>query len=115
MFPPTSDCSPAPLVPTMLRERTMMPRTRPRFLMMRWFGSSNAVGTSLGSSAMSSPPCALYPINRNDVSYRLESDYLRKNILPPRTSRPTDTPPHNRPHTQYGRKSASDITATSDG
>ena len=29
MFPPTRDCSAPPMVPTMLRDRTVMPRTRP--------------------------------------------------------------------------------------
>src|ERR1051325_849974 len=39
MLPPMSDCSPAPMLPTMLRDRTTMPRTIPRFLTMRYPGS----------------------------------------------------------------------------
>src|SRR5712692_202591 len=36
------------MLPTMLRDRTTMPRTTPRFLTMRWPGSSNAVVTCAG-------------------------------------------------------------------
>src|SRR6476619_516333 len=52
MLPPTSVCSDAPIVPTMLRERTTMPRTRPMFRTMRHPGSSKAVVTSLGLIAL---------------------------------------------------------------
>src|SRR5215510_6813622 len=52
MLPPTSVCSDAPSVPTMLRERTTMPRTRPMLRTMRQPGSSKAVVTSLGLIAL---------------------------------------------------------------
>src|SRR4029453_4905073 len=52
VLPPTSVCSDAPIVPTMLRERTTMPRTRPMLRTMRQPGSSNAVVTSLGLMAL---------------------------------------------------------------
>src|SRR5262245_14710770 len=52
MLPPTSVCSDAPSVPTMLRERTTMPRTRPMLRTMRQPGSSNAVVTSFGLMAL---------------------------------------------------------------
>src|SRR5262245_3379572 len=52
MLPPTSVCSDAPSVPTMLRERTTIPRTRPMLRTMRQPGSSNAVVTSLGLMAL---------------------------------------------------------------
>src|ERR1700685_2944277 len=45
MFPPTILCKAAPTLPTMLRERTTMPRTMPRLRVMRCPGSSNAVVT----------------------------------------------------------------------
>src|SRR5450432_1068778 len=43
MFPPIRLCSPAPMVPTMLRERTVIPRTIPRLRTTRYPGRSNAV------------------------------------------------------------------------
>src|SRR5215510_6690079 len=52
MLPPISVCSDAPSVPTMLRERTTMPRTRPILRTMRQPGSSKAVVTSLGLIAL---------------------------------------------------------------
>src|SRR5262245_32019139 len=52
MLPPTSVCSDAPSVPTMLRERTTMPRTRPMLRTMRQPGNSKAVVTSLGLMAL---------------------------------------------------------------
>src|SRR5262245_19634412 len=52
MLPPTNVCSDAPMVPTMLRDRTTIPRTRPMLRTMRQPGSSNAVVTSLGLMAL---------------------------------------------------------------
>src|SRR6185369_16064454 len=52
MLPPISVCSDAPSVPTMLRERTTMPRTRPMLRTMRQPGRSKAVVTSLGLIAL---------------------------------------------------------------
>src|SRR5215471_16604814 len=46
IFPPTMVCSPAPIVPTIDRERTMIPRTTPRLRGTRYPGSSNAVVTA---------------------------------------------------------------------
>src|SRR5947209_3416125 len=43
MLPPINVCSPAPIVPTMDLERTMMPRTTPSVFTTRWPLSSNAV------------------------------------------------------------------------
>src|SRR5215471_12927538 len=43
MLPPTSVCSPAPMVPMMERDRTVTPRTTPRFLVTRYPSSANAV------------------------------------------------------------------------
>src|SRR6266850_5557089 len=51
MLPPNSVCSDAPMLPTMLRERTTIPRTTPRLLTVRWPGSSKAVVTSFGLMA----------------------------------------------------------------
>ena len=43
MSPPTSVCSPAPIVPNTERERTMLPRTTPSVLSIRYPSSVNAV------------------------------------------------------------------------
>src|SRR6266404_2481978 len=43
MLPPTSVCNPAPMVPKIERERTMMPRTTPNVFTIRFPSSSNAV------------------------------------------------------------------------
>src|SRR3954466_7224256 len=43
MLPPKSDCSPPTMFPTIERERTVIPRTMPRFLTMRYPGSVSAV------------------------------------------------------------------------
>src|SRR5579863_4218603 len=43
MLPPKSVCSAAPKEPTILRERTTMPRTSPQLATTRWPGSSNVV------------------------------------------------------------------------
>src|SRR5947208_5044202 len=43
MLPPTSVCKPAPIVPTIDRERTMIPRTTPSVLTIRWPLSSKPV------------------------------------------------------------------------
>src|SRR5437764_11661184 len=43
MLPPTSVCKPAPIVPKIERERTMMPRTTPNVFTIRYPSSSNAV------------------------------------------------------------------------
>src|SRR5579885_39399 len=60
MLPPTIVCSPAPIVPTMERERTTMPRTIPRLRLTRKPGSSNAVVTySCGTMPASYPPVDL--------------------------------------------------------
>jgi hypothetical protein len=48
MFPPTSVSSDAPIVPKMLRERTVTPRTNPKVLTTRYPGKSNAVVTIFG-------------------------------------------------------------------
>src|SRR6476646_4528074 len=53
MLPPKSDCSPPTMLPTMERERTVMPRTTPRFLTMRYPGSVSAV--VIIASCMESP------------------------------------------------------------
>src|SRR5271170_1529131 len=53
MLPPTSVCRLAPRVPKTDRERTMMPRTTPRFLTILYPGSSSAVVTMEASSGMS--------------------------------------------------------------
>src|SRR5437867_2798462 len=45
MLPPTMVCRPAPIVPTIDRERTTMPLTTPRLRRMRKPGRSNAVVT----------------------------------------------------------------------
>ena len=43
MLPPTSVCSDAPIVPNTDRERTVTPRTTPRFWVIRNPSSPNAV------------------------------------------------------------------------
>ena len=43
MFPPTRVCNPAPMVPKIERERTMMPRTTPKVFTTRYPGNSKAV------------------------------------------------------------------------
>src|SRR5438270_7979118 len=43
MLPPTRVCNPAPIVPKIERERTMMPRTTPNVFRIRYPSSSNAV------------------------------------------------------------------------
>src|SRR5438270_13997476 len=43
MLPPTSVCKPAPMVPKIERERTIMPRTTPNVFTIRYPSSSNAV------------------------------------------------------------------------
>src|SRR6267143_979739 len=43
MLPPTRVCKPAPIVPKIERERTMMPRTTPNVFTIRYPSSSNAV------------------------------------------------------------------------
>src|SRR5258705_3963112 len=48
MLPPMRVCSVAPMLPTMLRERTTMPRTTPRFRTVRCPGRSKPVVTSVG-------------------------------------------------------------------
>src|SRR6266850_2933882 len=48
MLPPSKVCRDAPMLPTMLRDRTTIPRTTPRFLTMRCPGSSKADVTSFG-------------------------------------------------------------------
>src|SRR6266850_1910547 len=48
MLPPSKVCSDAPMLPMMLRDRTTIPRTTPRFLTMRCPGSSKADVTSFG-------------------------------------------------------------------
>ena len=45
MLPPKIVCNDAPIVPTMLRDRTTIPRTTPRFSMTSNPGSSKAVVT----------------------------------------------------------------------
>src|ERR1035441_8399194 len=45
ILPPIMVCKPAPMVPTMERERTTMPRTTPRLRVTRQPGSSKAVVT----------------------------------------------------------------------
>src|ERR1700676_192215 len=45
MLPPNRVCKLAPIDPTILRERTTIPRTMPRFCTTRWPGSSKAVVT----------------------------------------------------------------------
>src|ERR1700723_1438357 len=47
MFPPTRVSSEAPIVPKILLERTVTPRTNPRFFTTRYPGNSNAVVTIL--------------------------------------------------------------------
>src|SRR5262249_43216618 len=47
MLPPKSVCNPAPILPTMLRDRTTIPRTIPRFRRIRCPGNSRAVVTRL--------------------------------------------------------------------
>src|SRR5262245_12878206 len=61
MLPPTSVWNAAPMLPRMLRERTTMPRTTPRFRVTAWPGSSNAVVTIFGSTADMSTSWALRP------------------------------------------------------
>src|ERR1017187_2872590 len=56
MLPPTMVCKLAPMVPTMERERTTIPRTTPRLRFTRKPGSSNAVVTN-SCGTMSSPFC----------------------------------------------------------
>src|SRR6267154_3737759 len=45
MLPPNSDCSPPNRLPTIERERTVMPRTTPRLLTILYPGSASAVVT----------------------------------------------------------------------
>src|ERR1035437_2784536 len=57
MLPPTMVCKLAPMVPTMERERTTIPRTTPRLRFTRKPGSSNAVVTySCGTMVASRAP-----------------------------------------------------------
>src|SRR5579885_2821275 len=57
MLPPTIVCNPAPIVPNSERERTTIPRTTPRFCLIRYPGSSNAVVTfSCGTMHFSFAP-----------------------------------------------------------
>src|ERR1700730_3982073 len=50
MLPPTIVCNAAPRFPSTLRERTIIPRTTPKFLTMRYPGSSRAEVTMLAST-----------------------------------------------------------------
>src|SRR6187549_2510365 len=68
MLPPTSVCSDAPIVPTMLRERTTMPRTRPILRTMRHPGSSKAVVTSLGLMALMARMVAEEPLRDEEAN-----------------------------------------------
>src|SRR5690349_6445269 len=53
-------CNPAPMVPTIERDRTTIPRTTPRFRLIRNPGSSNAVVTySCGTMPASYTPVDL--------------------------------------------------------
>src|ERR1700741_446238 len=52
MLPPKRVCSPAPIVPITLRERTVTPRTSPRLRATRHPGSSKAVVTNVGAITM---------------------------------------------------------------
>src|SRR5215472_1877354 len=57
MLPPTMVCRLAPIVPTMERERTTIPRTTPRLRLTRKPGNSNAVVTySCGTMPASYTP-----------------------------------------------------------
>src|SRR6185437_2436687 len=47
MLPPNSDWMPAPILPITLRERTVMPRTRPRYWVTRCPSISLVVVTSM--------------------------------------------------------------------
>src|SRR5580704_8714239 len=53
MLPPTIVCSDAPRFPRTLRERTVTPRTSPRFLTTRYPGKSNAFDTIAASAHFS--------------------------------------------------------------
>src|SRR5690349_2451724 len=74
MFPPTIVCSAAPRFPITLRERTTIPRTTPKFLTMRYPGSSIAVVTIpestrpciLGFSFAPRAVCPIDHVNRCD-------------------------------------------------
>src|ERR1700722_20724179 len=50
MLPPNSDWKPAPILPSTLRERTVRPRTRPRYFVTRWPSISLVVVTSMKGS-----------------------------------------------------------------
>src|ERR1700676_1325627 len=50
IFPPISVCRPATKFPTTLRDRTTMPRTTPRFFVIRHPGNPKAVVTSVRST-----------------------------------------------------------------
>src|ERR1039458_5886915 len=67
MLPPTMVCKLAPMVPTMERERTTIPRTTPRLRFTRKPGSSNAVVTN-SCGTMSSPFCRTPFVGRTPLA-----------------------------------------------
>src|ERR1019366_5604638 len=69
MLPPTMVCKLAPMVPTMERERTTIPRTTPRLRFTRKPGSSHAVVTN-SCGTMSSPFCRTPCVGRTPRSAR---------------------------------------------
>src|SRR6516165_12170361 len=83
MLPPTRVCSPAPIVPTIERDLTTIPRTTPRLRLTRKPGNSNAVVThSEGTMPGSDPPVDL------DDRRVLDDDGLFEPISDSITSRP---------------------------
>src|SRR5512143_2055660 len=55
MLPPKNAWIPAPMLPMTLRERTVMPRTTPRFTLIRQPSKPKAVVTQRGSTLMTPP------------------------------------------------------------
>src|SRR6266403_964443 len=59
MLPPNSDCRPPKKLPTMERERTVMPRTTPRLRTILKPGSVRAVVTMASCMFLSAYRCAM--------------------------------------------------------
>src|SRR5215471_15062935 len=79
MFPPNRLCSPAPIVPTIDRDRTVIPRTIPMFLTIRYPASSLAEVMKLFGITEAPPLSDLPPsVSRLSGSEELSRLQLRQ-------------------------------------
>src|SRR5262249_26485018 len=69
MLPPNSDWKPAPILPSTLRERTVIPRTRPRYWVTRCPSISLVVVTSMRDA----PLCGMIGAANPGRGYFLDS------------------------------------------